>query len=198
MAKTRRRVNKRKTQRLWKMHGCSRTKRSFKCGCPKCGYKCGLQTGGNKCGLQKGGNKCGLQMGGCGCGLQTGGSMQLSPSPFLNKPWIPPIQNWPGVQGSGTGNWLTKNNYDVDVSDRTAIQERAGQIFPLRMGGKRKRKGTKRRKMTKRIKNNKNSKRGGTGLGQLFGYGVNSAYSNLIGSPNMPVNPLPTTQFIQQ
>lgn len=192
MVKTRRRVNKRKTQRLWKMHGCSKTKRSVKCGCQK---------GGCGCGLQMGGNKCGLQMGGCNtCGLQKGGSMQLSPSPFLNKPWIP-IQNWPGVQGSGTGNWLTKNNYDVDVTDRTAIQERAGQIFPLQMGGKRRgRKGkkTKRRQMTKRIKNSKNSKRGGTGLGQLFGYGVNSAYSNLIGSPNMPVNPLPTTQFIQQ
>ena len=179
MVKTRRRVNKRKTQRLWKMHGCSR-RRNCKggYGCQKGGCGCGLQTGGNKCGLQK------------------GGYMQLSPSPFLNKPWTPPIQSWPGVQGSGTGNWLTKNNFDVDVSDRTAIQERAGQIFPLRMGGKRK--GTKRRKMTKRIKNNKKSKRGGTGLGQLFGYGVNSAYSNLVGSPNMPVNPSPTTQFIQQ
>ena len=192
MVKTRRRVNKRKTQRLWKMHGCSRTKRSFKCGCPKCGYKCGLQMGGN---LQKGGNKCGLQMGGCNtCGLQKGGSMQLSPSPFLNTPWTP-IQSWPGVQGSGTGNWLTKNNYDVDVSDRTAIQERAGQIFPLQMGGKRKGRRNGKRKMTKR---SKNSKTGGTGLGQLFGYGVNSAFNNLIGSANMPVNPLPTTQFVQQ
>ena len=186
MVKTRRRVSKRKTQRLWKMRGCSKTKSSVKCGCQKGGYKCGMQMGGCGCGLQTGGNKCGLQM---------GGSMQLSPSPFVNKPWTPPIQNWPGVQGSGTGNWLTKNNYDVDVTDRTAIQERAGQIFPLRMGGKRKGKKTKRRQMTKK---NKNNKMGGTGLGQLFGYGVNSAYSNLIGSPNMPVNPLPTTQFIQQ
>jgi hypothetical protein len=183
MVKTRRRVNKRKTQRLWKMHGCSRTKRSVKYGCQKGGYKCGLQMGGNK---------CGLQMGGCNtCGLQKGGSMQLSPSPFVNKPWTPLIQSLPEVQGSGTGNWLTKNPLTTDVTDRTAIQERAGQIFPLQMGGKRKRKG-------KKTKRSKNSKRGGTGLGQLFGYGVNSAYSNLIGSPNMPVNPLPTAQFIQQ
>jgi len=116
-----------------------------------------------------------------------GGSMSLSPSPFVNAPSFPgQIPTWPGVAGSATGNWLTKNQHLVDLTDRTAIQERAGQVFPLQMGGKSK-KGAK-------------SKKGG-GLLDLVNmgfYGINSAYSNLVGAASMPINPMPTADQFQK
>jgi hypothetical protein len=107
--------------------------------------------------------------------------MHLSPSPFVNKPWNPPIQSWPGVSGSGTGNWLEKNELHVDPTLRTAIQERAGSVFPPKLVG------GKRRKLS--------IKGGMPGLlsGALFG--MNSAYSNLVGAATMPVNPAPWSQF---
>lgn len=112
-----------------------------------------------------------------------GGSMFLSPSPFVNTPSLPgQIQTWPGVAGSATGNWLTKNQHLVDLTDRTAIQERAGQVFPLQMGGKKK------------------SKKGG-GLLDLVNmgfYGINSAYSNVVGAASIPVNPMPTADQFQK
>lgn len=158
MVKTRRHTNvktankKGKSQRLWKMRGCAKT------------YK--MQRGGCGCGSQFGGKR-----------VRRGGQLALSPSPFVNRPWLPPIQSWPGVQGSGTGNWLTKNQLNVDVSERTAIQERAGLVFPPKIGGSRR-------------------KRGGTfdlvNTARSVGYGVQSAYSNLVGAATMPVNPLPT------
>jgi hypothetical protein len=168
MAKTKRHTNtkkrgttkKGKSQRLWKMRGCAKT------------YK---QSGGCGCGSQLGGKR-----------VRRGGQMMLSPSPFVNAPTLPShIQTWPGVQGSGTGNWLTKNQMDVDVTERTAIQERAGSVFPpkLSVGGSRK-------------------KRGGVfdlvNVGRSVGYGINSAYSNLVGAASMPVNPLPTQGQFQK
>ena len=166
MSKTRRRTNtkrrnKNRTSRkqgVWKMRGCAKTQRGGGCGC-------GAQFGGKR--------------------IRWGGQMALSPSPFVNKPWLPPIQTWPGVQGSGTGNWLTKNQMNVDVTERTAIQERAGSVFPpkLSVGGSRK-------------------KRGGVfdlvNMGRSIGYGMNSAYSNLVGAASMPVNPLPTEGQFQR
>jgi hypothetical protein len=169
MAKTRRRTptkkrvtsKKGKSQRLWKMRGCAKT---YKMGGGGCG--CGSQFGGKR--------------------VRRGGQMLLSPSPFVNPPTLPShIQTWPGVQGSGTGNWLTKNQLDVDPTIRTAIQERAGSVFPPKIisGGSRK-------------------KRGGVfdlvNVGRSIGYGMNSAYSNLVGTASMPVNPLPTQDQFQR
>jgi hypothetical protein len=168
MVKTRRRANikrrgttkKNKSQRLWKMRGCAKT---YKMGGGGCG--CGSQFGGKR--------------------VRRGGQMMLSPAPFVNRPWLPPIQTWPGVQGSGTGNWLTKNQMDVDVTERTAIQERAGSVFPPKLSGGGSRK-----------------KRGGVfdlvNVGRSVGYGMNSAYSNLVGTASMPVNPLPTQDQFQR
>jgi len=160
MPKTRRRSNSKKgpskkdRQRVWKMRGCAKTHK--------------MRGGGCGCGVKFGGRR-----------MHRGGQMTLSPSPFVNRPWLPSIQNWPGVQGSNTGNWLTKNQMNVDVSERTGIQERAGSVFPPKLiaGGTRK-------------------KKGGVfdlvNTGRSIGYGMNSAYSNLVGSATMPVNPLPT------
>uniref|UniRef100_A0A6C0LBC9 Uncharacterized protein n=1 Tax=viral metagenome TaxID=1070528 RepID=A0A6C0LBC9_9ZZZZ len=177
MTKTKRnrRMGK-KTQKLWPMRGCYK-QRGGSCGC-------GLQGGGVS---QRGGVR---QMGGKRRRVK-GGGMTLSPSPFVNPPTLPAaIQTWPGVQGAGTGNWLTKNQLPVDVSDRTAVQERAGSIFPYQMGGKRKRKRTK----TKRGR----SMRGGLDLVNMATYGLANAYSTLLGSANMPVNPQPTVQFLRK
>jgi len=187
MVKTRRRVPKRKTQKMWNMVGCSKHNKKMMGG--------NQMGGGCGCGIQFGGGQKG---GGCGCGLQFGGkhkkrgggSLSLSPSPFVNKPWFAPISSWPGVQGSGTGNWLTKNQMNVDLSERTGVQERGGSISPFQMGGKRKKSGSKK----------KRKQHGGflsdlVNAGRSLSYGLNNAYSNLIGSPNMPVNPMPTVQF---
>jgi hypothetical protein len=126
--------------------------------------------------------------------------MTLSPSPFVNPPTLPAsIQTWPGVQGSGTGNWLTKNQYTVDVSDRTGVQERGGSIFPFQMGGKKE--GGKKeggRKRTKKAGTKKTrTMRGGFDLVNMGLYGIRNAYSTLVGSANMPVNPQPTVQFLR-
>lgn len=106
--------------------------------------------------------------------IQSGGGMGLSPSPFVNRPWLP--SNWPGVQGSATGTWLTKNQFHVDPTTRTAIQERAGSVFPPKLlrGGSRKKSG------------------GLFDLARSIGYGLNSAYSSFKGFPSMPINPNPT------
>ena len=176
MTKTRRRVNnKRKTQKIWKMRGCAK----------KIGGGCG-------CGVKFGGYKKGKRR------SLRGGRIFLSPSPFVNSPSLPAqIQTWPGVQGSSTGNWLTKNQHLVDVTDRTAIQERGGQVFPLQMGGMKG--GCGCGLQTGGMK----TKKGGTfpglvNMGNSFGYGVHSAYSNLIGAASMPVNPLPTADQFQK
>ena len=168
MKKTQKRKNNgKKTQKMWKMRGCANKTRTRL-------YK------------QKGGCGCGIQMGGKKR-IRRGGHMSLSPSPFVNRPWLPPIQSWPGVQGSGTGNWLTKNQMNVDVSERTAIQERAGEVFPLQMGGRTKR----------RMKRGAGPFSDFVNMGRSFGYGVHSAYSNLVGAATMPVNPLPTADQFQ-
>ena len=191
MAKTKRnrRIGK-KTQKNWPMRGC---------------YK--QQGGGCRCGM---GNV--RQMGGK---RRLKGGMLLSPSPFVNSPSLPAsIQTWPGVQGSGTGNWLTKNQYTVDVSDRTGLQERGGSVFSLQMGGRkeggrkeggrkeggrkegeRKEGGRKEGGRTK-IKRGR-SRRGGFDLVNMATYGIQNAYSTLIGAGNMPVNPQPTVQFVR-
>ena len=161
MRRQRSRTNKKRSHRQWKQRGCSSRKRGVMKGVMKGGCGCGLQTGGK----QKGGNLRGGD-------LRGGNHLSLSPAPFVNKPWLPPIQAWPGVQGSGTGNWLTKNQMDMDLTDRTAVQERGGQIFPLQMGGKQR-------------------KRRGGALGENIYYGINTAYNNLVGATYMPVNPLP-------
>lgn len=165
MVKTKRRTNsKKKTQKAWKMRGCAKHKIN--------------QSGGNcNCGAMRGGKR------------SRKGGLWLSPSSFVNAPTLPAhIQTWPGVPGSATGNWLTKNQYPVDLTYRTATQERAGQVFPMQMGGK---------KRGHRFSRGKKSKKGGAfpglvNMGRNFGYGIHSAYSNLVGSANMPVNPMPT------
>ena len=107
---------RKKTQKLWAMRGCYK-QRGGNCGC-------GIQMGGVS---QRGGVRRRLK----------GGLMSLSPSPFVNPPTLPAaIQTWPGVQGSGTGNWLTKNQLYVDPTIRTAVQERGGSVFPFQMGGR--------------------------------------------------------------
>ena len=187
MANTRRMqkgiTNKKRTQRQWKMRGCASRKRG---GTMKGVMKGGMK-GGCGCGLQSGGKK--RMVGNLRVGKQMGGNhLALSPAPFVNKPWLPPIQAWPGVQGSGTGNWLTKNQMDIDVTDRTAVQERGGQIFPMQMGGKQM--GGK-QMGGKQMRRNSRKKHGGN-LGENIYYGINTAYNNLVGATYMPVNPLPT------
>lgn len=151
MAKTRRANKKSKSQKLWRMKGCAKNK-TYRGGCG-----CGSLIGGSK-------------------RYRKGGRMELSPSPFVNKPWLGNIQTWPGVQGSATGTWLTKNQHSVDVSERTAIQERAGSVFPPKL-----------------VKGGSRRKRGGVfDLVRSFGYGINSAYSNFKGFASMPINPAPT------
>lgn len=170
MVKTKKRtISKKKTQKAWKMHGCAKQQSGGSC-------NCGTMHGGKRR------NK-------------KGGLLRLSPSPFVNAPTLPAdIQTWPGVPGSATGNWLTKNQYPVDLTDRTATQERGGQVFPMQMGGK---------KRGRRFSRGKKSKKGGAfpglvNMGRSFGYGINSAYSNLVGSANMPVNPMPTADQFQK
>lgn len=156
MVKTKRRANRKGgTQKVWRMKGCAKKK------------------------TQRGGCGCGSLTGGSRRRMKKGGRMWLSPSPFVNKPWLAPIQAWPGVQGSATGNWLTKNQHNVDVTARTAIQERNESVFPpkLSKGGARKKKGG--------VFNLVN-------MARSVNFGVDSAFRNLVGSASMPKNPAPT------
>uniref|UniRef100_A0A6C0BBG0 Uncharacterized protein n=1 Tax=viral metagenome TaxID=1070528 RepID=A0A6C0BBG0_9ZZZZ len=178
MAKTKRnRRMRKKTQKVWPMHGC---------------YK--QRGGGCGCGVQMGGVR---QMGGR---RRLKGGMTLSPSPFVNSPTLPGvIQTWPGVQGAGTGNWLTKNQLYVDPTIRTSVQERGGSVSPFQMGGRKEggRKEGKRKEGGRRTKKGR-SKKGGFDLVNMGMYGIQNAYSTLIGSGNMPVNPQPTVQFVRK
>jgi hypothetical protein len=186
-----------KTQKLWNMKGCSKTKRRHlggkRGGCwwKKGGKRSLMKRGGNcGCGLQLGGKKnqmggncgCGLQMGGCSScltgGVQMGGSGLLkggSTVALVGKPWTPEISGWPGVSGkTGETNYFEMNKYHVDPQT-SMISERDQQTFMK--GGR--------------------SKRGGgivpqdlVNLGRSMVYGMGSAYNTLNGYP-APANPLP-------
>jgi len=191
-----------RTQKLWNMKGCSKTKRNLggkkKGGCwdmkkrggsrvcKKCGYIChGTCLKRKRTRKQRGGNcggTCGLQpqLGGCtsclGGGVQMGGGINNSGTPLLGTPWTPKINDWPGVAGKdGQTNYLADNQYLVDPQ-RSMISERDQQTYML--GGSRKRRA------------------GGiipqdlVNLGRSMVYGLGSAYNTLNGYPT-PVSPLP-------
>jgi hypothetical protein len=195
-----------KTQKLWKMKGCSSRKRqsnsrklrggSCGCGnylggakkaflCKKCGPNCRC---GPKCdcGHNCPGN-CYLrgQRGGCGCdNIMNGGCGQCtswmkggSPAPFVGAPYAQ--GNLPGEQGvAGVSNYYDNNKYLLDPQYDGVTSER------YLTGGRR-----------------HSRKRRGGGLlpqdlvnaGRNVMFGLGSTYNALNGYP-APVNPLPYNQ----
>jgi len=187
-----------KTQKIWKMKGCAKSRRNLggkRGGCwwKKTGEKKGKsrkQRGGNcGCGLQLGGGcGCGLQLGGSqkgGCssclsgGVQMGGGINNGGPALVGAPWTGKISDWPGVSGKdGQTNFYSLNEYKSVDPQTSMISERDQQTFMK--GG---------RKMR--------NKRGGgfvpqdlVNLGRSMVYGLGSAYNTLNGYAT-PANPLP-------
>jgi hypothetical protein len=185
-----------KTQKLWKMKGCSKTKlrkQAQKGGDCGCGAPF-LQAAGRKMQkgvMQKGGNcggTCGLQP-----PLQIGGSgLPPLPPTHVGSAWGGNVKSWPGVTGPHDGSWLKQNLYNGGdpqtsgtINERTIQFENSHPDIKLMTGGK------KSRKNKKRI-----YQRGGSLLGNFFQnmkFGAGSAYNTLYGY-QLPVDPKPYVQ----
>jgi hypothetical protein len=110
------------------------------------------------------------------CANQIGGKFYKPagplPGPFIGQPWLPPVKDWPGVNGvGGDRNYLSYNNYLVDP--QTAMIVNGGS----KNKGKRTRKGGL---LPQEFVN----------LGRQISFNMGSAYNALNGYP-APVNPLP-------
>lgn len=166
----------------------------------------------NAVGTQKGGCGCSINMtGGCGplcasalliggahrtgckcsqCKMKGGNQGIPYPNGLVGTAWTPSSNDWPGMQGPGSGNYLELNKYPTDV--QTAIIS-TGANPPFSVGGKKK--GTR-----KRNHQQKRKQKGGTlsnflhqdliNVGRQFQFGLGSAYNALAGY-SAPVNPLP-------
>ena len=213
MKKTKRRNSslksrRRRSQKIWKMRGCS-SRRSMGCGmCRGCGRKC-------SCGKSSRRSKRGgtadvplaysnngivpsvLNPNYAYTGLQKGGGYVDIPSPlapinaeplpqppFVGAPWGPQISQWPGVSAPQDGNYLAHNSYDVQP-EMNPVDEQAVYIpqGPIVLGGGRRRR--KGRKLTKR------RMRGGDfGVFSQMGTDLTNAYRAWNGDPALP-SPLP-------
>ena len=192
---------RRKTQRLYNMKGCSKTRRMNKSlnltGGQGCGaYGCPLAPFSWKQMQQRGGVcntgvTCGAPIlgtaqngGSCSsCGMQSvmkGGSFYKPPAPipgpFVGKSWTPGISGWPGVNGVGGDRNYIANNLYANGDPQTM----------MKLGGSKKRRG----------KRNKGKRGGGlipqdlVNLGRDVSFNFKSAYNSLNGY-NAPANPLP-------
>ena len=182
-----------KSQKLWKMKGCSTKKlrRMQRGGDCQCGTPMLLTQGGGQRGGQRGGNcsACSAQpliQNGSQLG---GGELQT----HVGSAWTPSVGGWPGVAGAQDGSWLSLNPHKLDLQTGGVISERDYQFTADKpnptysfLGGSKK----------YRNKNKGRKLRGGSLLGNLFQnvkFGVGSAYNTLNGySP--PVNPRPYVQ----
>jgi len=161
---------------------------------------------------QKGGCGCAINMtGGCGplcasallvggahrrgckcsqCKMKGGNVGIPYPNGLVGTAWTPASNGWPGVQGSGSGNYLELNKYPTDV--QTSIIA-TGANPPFSVGGKKK--GT-----LKRSQKQNRKQKGGTlsnflhqdliNVGRQFQFGLGTAYNALAGY-SAPVSPLP-------
>ena len=199
---------RRRSQKVWKMRGCS-SRRSMGCGmCPMCGRKC-------SCGKYSRRNKRGgtadvplaysadgvvpsvLNPNYAYTGLQKGGDYVNIPSPlaplnadaipqppFVGAQWGPQITQWPGVSAPHDGNYLAQNSYDIQP-EMNPVDEQAVYIpqGPIVLGGGRRRR--KGRKLTKR------RMRGGDfGVFSQMGTDITNVYRAWNGDPALP-SPLP-------
>ena len=201
---------RRRSQKVWKMRGCS-SRRSMGCGmCPMCGRKCscGKYSRRNKRGGSHGTPDVPLAYSNNGVvpsvlnpnyaytGLQKGGGYVDIPSPlapinaeplpqppFVGAPWGAQISQWPGVSAPQDGNYLAQNSYDIQP-EMNPVDEQAVYIpqGPIVLGGGRRRKG---RKLTKR------RMRGGDfGVFSQMGTDITNAYRAWNGDAALP-SPLP-------
>ena len=202
---------RRRSQKVWKMRGCS-SKRSMSCGmCKMCGRKCscGKSSRRNKRGGSQGTPDVPLAYSADGVvpsvlnpnyaytGLQKGGDYVNIPSPlaplnadaitqppFVGAPWGAQISQWPGVSAPQDGNYLAQNSYDIQP-EMNPVDEQAVYIpqGPIVLGGGRRRR--KGRKLTKR------RMRGGDfGVFSQMGTDITNAYRAWNGDPALP-SPLP-------
>jgi hypothetical protein len=167
-----------KSQKLWKMKGCSKSKlrkqrrtrkqmqRGGGCGCGAPFLNGGSKTKGKKMQME------GYQMGGYQMGGNQMGGSGLPPLPatHIGTAWGSNVGDWPGVNGPQGGSWLSQNNYTVDPQTSGTINERTIQFTQGKpditlIGGSK-----------------KNMK-----------FGLGSVYNTLNGYQN-PVNPAPYVQ----
>jgi len=174
-----------KSQKLWKMKGCSTKKlrRMQKGGNCGCGAPMMLTQSGGNCGACTA--QPFLSQGGGAAELQT----------HVGSSWTPGIGGWSGVKGDNSGSWLPLNQHKLDLQSGGVISERDYQFtagkpnppFSL-LGGSKKGKG--------KNKSKGRNLRGGSLLGNLYQnvkFGVGSAYNTLNGY-SAPVNPQPYVQ----
>ena len=179
----------RKQQKVWKMKGCSISRKYHK------GGKRRSRRNINRSRNRRGGNKM--------AGYTGGGIV----NPFVGDAWAANVGRWPGVQGiAGVTNHFSPYNITKDPNLQS-VSERDGGIFPQPVWSGR---GGKRhflyggKRMSKRI-GKRMSKRMGKRMGKTGGgiipqdlinggrnimYGLGSTYNAMAGYP-APVNPLP-------
>ena len=178
-----------KSQKLWKMKGCSTKKLrkmqrggSCECGAPMLLTQNGGQRGGS-C------SACSAQPLIPQGGVQSGGALQT----HVGSAWTPGVGGWPGVNGAHGGSWLAYNNRNYDPQTQGIISEldyqftdgKANPTYALSGGAKKYKSKSKGRKL-----------KGGSLLGNLYQnvkFGVGSAYNTLNGY-SAPVNPKPYVQ----
>jgi hypothetical protein len=175
-------------QKIYKMKGCSKTRRNYLGGENINGVDRTMPNTGPPLvfGSTIPSNTLTGQNGGCGCGmpLLSGGG---TPG-FVGAPWTPSSDSWPGVKGDETGTYIAPNNYNNDVQLATKY---VGANPPFSTGGKKK---------NKRRSHGSKKQRGGNlsnflgqdliNLGRSFEFGLGSAYNGLAGY-HAPRNPLP-------
>lgn len=203
---------RRRSQKVWKMRGCS-SRRSMGCAmCKMCGRKCSCGKSSRRSRGKRGGTAdVPLAYSADGVvpsvlnphyaypGLQKGGDyvnipsplapLNLDPAPqppFVGAPWGPQISQWPGVSAPHDGSHLAHNSYDVQP-EMNPVDEQAVYIpqGPIVLGGGRRRRNRKGRKLTKR------RMRGGDfGVFSQMGTDITNAYRAWNGDSALP-SPLP-------
>lgn len=173
------------TQKIWKMRGCA-GKKSYRGGSPDAPFA----YSGNMNDIPTTPHP---QLAYTGTGGQKGGMVPSPVPPFVASPWGPLVNEWPGVEGSHTGNHFPANTYNVQP-EMNPINERYGPGGLVMSGGKRrylKRRGTKKRKSSKKINKRKRTLRGGGwGVLSVLGTDFQNALRGWEGETPLP-SPLP-------
>lgn len=109
--------------------------RGGSCGCGMLGGRGRMrqqQQQGGSCG-------CGMRGRGCNCGMGMRGGVGSVAVGTVGSQWSPSIADWPGVKGSGSGNHLALNSYDIQPDTQGVINERS--TYVVSGGGNKKMKG---------------------------------------------------------
>lgn len=178
-------------QKMYKMKGCSKTKRNYLGGENINGENRTLPNTGPP--LVFGSTipsnyLTSSQKGGCGCGgmpLLSGGGNTPG---FVGPPWTPSSNGWPGVKGDETGTYIAPNNYNTDVQLATKY---VGANPPFTIGGKKNKKNSRRHSKTQKGGNFSNFlTQDLINLGRQFQFGLGSAYNGIAGY-HAPRSPMP-------